>query len=109
MIGKSNLPEMCCFPGEGMFEDMPEGQTAEWYFKKLKEKIEEQGEGEGSGEGGEGEGKFDPDAAGQFDDHGGWGDIPEDMKEIAKERLKEATKKASFFPGPQRDPGSDHN
>jgi predicted metal-dependent peptidase len=95
MIGKSNLPEMCCFPGEGMFEDMPEGQTAEWYFKKLKEKIEEQGEGEGSGEGGEGEGKFDPDAAGQFDDHGGWGDIPEDMKEIAKERLKEATKKAA--------------
>lgn len=95
MIGRSNLPEMCCFPGEGMFEDLPEGQTAEWYFKKLKEKIEEQEGGEGSGEGGESAGGFDPDAAGQFDDHGGWGDVPEDMKEIAKERLKEATKKAA--------------
>ena len=92
MIGKGNLPELCCFPGEGPFEDMPEGQTAEWYFQKLKEKVEEQ---EQNGEGGQGEGEFDPDDAGQFDEHGGWGDIPEDMKEIARERLKEATKKAA--------------
>ena len=24
-IGKGNLPEMCCFPGEGPFEDLPSG------------------------------------------------------------------------------------
>ena len=31
LIGKNNLPENCCFPGEGQFAELPEGQPAEWY------------------------------------------------------------------------------
>jgi len=103
LIGRNRLPEACCFPGEGMFEDMPEGQTAEWYFSSLKKKVEEQesqsGPG-GEGQPGEGEGQpsggFDPDNAGQFDSHDDWGGSPGDASnEIAKERLKDAVKKAA--------------
>jgi len=99
LIGKGNLPDMCCIPGEGMFEDLPPGRTGEWYYEQLKLKAEEQkkggsdkGDGDGDGE----QGGFDPDAAGQFDDHANWGSKSCDdaTKEIAKERLKEAMKDA---------------
>lgn len=92
LIGRSNLPDMCCFPGEGMFEDFPTGETAEFYFDLLKQKMEEQ---EQNGEGGQGEGEIDPDQAGQFDDHEGWGDGNDTSSAQAKERLKEAVKKAA--------------
>jgi len=99
LIGKGNLPDMCCIPGEGMFEDLPPDRTGEWYYEQLKLKAEEQkkggsdkGDGDGDGE----QGGFDPDAAGQFDDHASWGSKSCDdaTKEIAKERLKEAMKDA---------------
>ena len=104
-IGAERLPETCCIPGGEKFEDMPGDMTAEWYYDKLKEKMEEQGEG-GSGEGDEsgegqgGQGGFDPDAAGQFDSHDDWGKgqaSPEEQAamDIAKERLKEAMKDAA--------------
>ena len=92
LIGRSNLPDMCCFPGEGMFEDFPTGETAEFYFDLLKQKIEEQ---EQNGQGGQGEGEIDPDQAGQFDDHEGWGEGNETANAQAKERLKDAIKKAA--------------
>ena len=112
LIGRENLPEMCCFPGDGMFEDLPPGQTAEWYYSELKKIVEEQkqkaeeGDGDGEGEGtpgdgsggepGTGSGKFDPDKAGQFDDHNDWSDgASQEMNEIAKQRLTEAVKKAA--------------
>lgn len=105
LIGRNRLPESCCYPGEAMFEDMPEGETAEWYYARLKQKLEEQesnGEGQGDGEGdGEGDGQgggqsFDPDNAGQFDSHDGWGSEASDTAtEIARERLKDAVKKAA--------------
>ena len=104
-IGAERLPETCCIPGGEKFEDMPGDMTAEWYYDKLKEKMEEQGEG-GSGEGDEsgegqgGQGGFDPDDAGQFDSHDDWGKgnpAPEEQAamDIAKERLKEALKDAA--------------
>ena len=101
MIGKDKLPEMCCFPGTKPFEDLPADQSGEWYYEQLKKKVEEQnagGSGDGEGEGSEGgQVGFDPDSAGQFDDHGAWGgeSCDEATKEIAKERLKEAMKDAT--------------
>ena len=92
LIGRSNLPDMCCYPGEGMFEDFPTGETAEFYFDLLKQKMEEQ---EQNGQGGQGEGEIDPDQAGQFDDHEGWGDGNDTSNAQAKERLKDAVKKAA--------------
>jgi predicted metal-dependent peptidase len=97
LIGKGSLPENCCFPGVGPFADMPEGQTAEWYYDELKKLAEDNDQNKGEGGEGEGEGGgFNPDDAGQFDDHGGWGagDCSDAVKEIARERLKEAAKNA---------------
>jgi predicted metal-dependent peptidase len=104
LIGRESLPEMCCFPGEGMFESMPPGETAEWYYAELKRMVEEKkksqeedGDGEsGEGQPGDGSGGFDIDEAGQFDDHGSWTDgASQEMREVAKQRLKEAVKKAA--------------
>lgn len=105
-IGADNLPEKCCIPGGEMFEDMPGDKTAEWYYEKLIQKMEEQGgggqgEGDESGGGGSATGTaFDPDNAGQFDDHGSWGEgeangQAQEALDIAKERLKEAMKDAA--------------
>ena len=98
LIGRENLPEQCCYPGVGMFEDLPSDQTAEWYYEEVKRMAEEakkNQDGEGQGDG-EGSGGFDPDQAGQFDDHGSWGDeASKEMQEIAKQRLQEAVKKAA--------------
>jgi len=101
---QGELPDMCCMPGEGPFEDLPLGKSAEWYFNKLKKEQDEDegndGEGEGSGEPGEGDGESGGsgrDFGDSFDDHSGWeeGQGDNTMNEIAKERLKEAVKKAA--------------
>jgi predicted metal-dependent peptidase len=96
-IGLSRLPANCCFPGVGPFEDLREGQTAEWYYEQLKSMMENQPEDDGSGGEGEGNQGFDPDNAGQFDSHDDWGGEACDSatQEIAKERLKEAMKQAT--------------
>jgi predicted metal-dependent peptidase len=108
-IGAANLPENCCIPGGKMFEDMPGDMTAEWYYDKLLQKMEDQeqnGEGEqgdgnpdgSDGSGGPGgSGTFDPDAAGQFDSHDDWNqgeanEATQQAVDIAKERLKEAVR-----------------
>lgn len=85
LMGK--LPEGALIPGEGYFEGFPIGKSADEYLELLKQKQEENEE---NGEGGEGQG--DP---GTWDDHSGWGDGDNTTNEIAKERLKEAVKKAA--------------
>ena len=85
---RDELPDMCLMPGEKEFADYPVGKSAEWYFAELKKNPPE----DGGGAGGDG----DPsDGDGQFDDHDGWGDVPNEVKEMAKERLKEVMKKAA--------------
>tara|TARA_Y100000592_G_scaffold85299_1_gene137150 strand:- start:17667 stop:18926 length:1260 start_codon:yes stop_codon:yes gene_type:complete len=100
----NELPEMCCMPGQGPFADLPVGKSAEWYYANLPENPGqgEEGEGEGQG-GGEGQGEGDGDGQGQpgqggydsFDDHSGWGEVDQATKDLAKERLKDAMKKAA--------------
>ena len=98
------LPEAGCFPGREPFQDYPVGQSAEFYFKMLKEdeqfqpKDGEEGDGEGDGDGQGGSGNGLPDS---LDDHSGWGgesDMDEEtkqaMREVAEQRLKEAMKDA---------------
>ena len=110
-IGAGNLPENCCIPGGKMFEDMPGDMTAEWYYDKLTQKMEEQeqngdgndsGDSDGSDGSGDsaGSGTFDPDDAGQFDSHddrnqGEANEAASEALDIAKERLKEAVKDAA--------------
>ena len=109
-----NLPEGGLIPGEGLFKDFPRGMSAEWYLANLpkkktsKEEGEVQdGEGEPSSGGGQGDGDGDQQGQSQpqtledlldeidsFDDHSGWGNCSQEVKDMAKERLKEIVKKA---------------
>jgi predicted metal-dependent peptidase len=91
------------FPGEGPFAHLEAGQSYEWYLAALKDMQQDQeddegeGSGEGSGEGdGNGPGSGDPfDGADSFDSHDEFGDGDTTTQDIAKERLKEAVKKAA--------------
>jgi len=92
LIGAANLPENCCIPGGKSFEDFPSMESAEFYFRKILEKVENDPNG-GGGDG--------VDGSGQFDDHGNWaegsgdGMEAETANERVKEYLKEAAEKAN--------------
>jgi predicted metal-dependent peptidase len=88
----SNLPDGCLMPGQGPFVDYPVGLSAEAYLELLKK--DENFTGKGRGEEGDEESEGDS-GGGQFDDHDGWGEADDTSKEIAKERLREAIKKAA--------------
>ena len=95
-------PMQAVIPGEAMFADLPACQTYEWYLealKKMKEKQQEEGGegGQGEGEPGEGQpGAGDPFGnADSFDSHDDFGETEGTINEIAKERLKDAVKKAA--------------
>ncbi len=112
-----NLPEGGLIPGEGPFKDLPRGMSAEWYLANLpkvqKDKSEgsysdegEQGSGDGQSQGdsqdGNGQGKSvsmsdlpDDELPDSLDDHSGWGACEQEVKEMARERLKDIIKKAS--------------
>ena len=99
------LPEQGCFPSREPFENYPVGQSAEFYYKMLREDEQfnqepQDGQGgddqSGNGQGGSGQG-----LPNSLDDHSGWGgesDLDEDtkqaMREVAEQRLKEAMKDA---------------
>ena len=79
----SNLPDGCVKPGQGPYKDYPEGRSAEWYYAYLKEESKNNPQ-------------FAEEASeGQFDDHDGWEAVPEQVKAMARERLKENIKKAA--------------
>jgi len=111
LIGK--LPEGGCIPTQEPFQDYPLEKSAEWYFSKLQNDEQfKPDEGEGDGEGnegegneGEGSGSGDPsegDGSGKgkplpdsMDDHSGWGEVDQETKAMAEERLKDAIRKAT--------------
>lgn len=81
-----------CIPGEGMFADYPPNQTYEWYKSRLEDDIEEERRKGGGDCGGEGDNFADADS---FDSHDDFGDADGTTSEIAKERLRDAVKKAA--------------
>ena len=109
MIGKDNLPEGCCIPGQGPFAEYPHGKTGEWYVnyrKKLRDENEDESDPNGGqGEASEGEGNKKPNGSegleegsgANFDDHGEWAEgaeVDQATNEIAKKRLEEHLKDA---------------
>lgn len=104
-----NLWDMAVLPEKDNF---PRGKAAEYYFKaimgdeKLKKKYTQDMQPSESGEGKEGgnparsdgEGGVAPRSGQGFDEHSGWkegAELPEDIKTIAQQRLKEAVEKAA--------------
>jgi predicted metal-dependent peptidase len=106
------LPEQGCFPSREPFQDYPVGESAEFYFKMLKEDERfnkpddsdgngEPSDGDGQGQDGDGQGGQGNGLPDTLDDHSGWGgdgDMDEEtqkaMRDVAKERLKQAMKDA---------------
>lgn len=64
-----------------LISQLPRNQASEWYYEKLKEKVEEEKK-KGN----------NPDAAfgdlDSLDDHSTWDDLPEEMKELVKGKVK---------------------
>tara|TARA_B100000282_G_scaffold66781_1_gene44972 strand:+ start:824 stop:2011 length:1188 start_codon:yes stop_codon:yes gene_type:complete len=91
-----NLPEGGLIPGEGPFKDLPKGMSAEWYLANLPKKQTSKEEQEYYEEGEDGE-QSQGDADGlpdTLDDHSGWAKCSQEVKDMAKERLKDIIKKA---------------
>lgn len=102
IIGEANLPSDMWFPGKDFpnlppklrncIKNLPQLQSMEFYFEKIKKVLEEMGEGgDGDGDGdGNGEGAGGSLKGGELDDHSGWGnDLPEEIKEILKEKIRQ--------------------
>ena len=97
----ADIPKIACIPGVGPFAHLEKGKAAEFYFEELKKQQQEK-QDKDKGEKGDGEpsdgdsGDGLPDT---FDSHDGWSEQSDDVdntdNEIAKERLKEAIKKAA--------------
>jgi predicted metal-dependent peptidase len=94
-----------------LIESFPVGKASEWYFSRLNQPGAHQGEGglggsgkikikvkggKGQGQpgGGSGDMEVEVEIVDGTDSHDGWDDIPEDEREIAKGKLKEALGKA---------------
>jgi len=80
----NELPDIALFPGRGEYEGWPTGESAEWYYNKLK------AEGKDKEQNGQGDGN----SADSFDDHSGWGAESQEQ-EIAAEKMKDTIKKAA--------------
>ena len=94
------LPEGGCIPGVAPFEDYPAEQSAEWYFSKLQndEQFQPQdgdGDGQGQGNGDPSDGQGSGGLPDSLDDHSGWGDVDQETRAMAEERLKDAVRKAT--------------
>jgi len=99
------LPEGGCIPSKvgTPFENYPVGLSAEAYLKIIENdeqfKKDDSQDGQG-GQGGQGDGEPSQGQGSSLgdhvlDDHSGWGDVDEETKAMAKERLKDAMEKAA--------------
>ena len=107
-----DLPEGGCIPGVEPFQDLPKGKSAEWYLANLPATVKESGNegdsgqgnsGDNQGDGPSGESPSGGDSEGSngnstpkpLDDHSGWQKCPQEIKDIASERIKDIVKKAA--------------
>ena len=102
IIGERNLPEFCLLPGRApktddpklaeLIKGFPKLESADWYMARLEEYAEQNGkqneEGEYTLEIGNGDGET-------LDSHGNWGDVPDEMRDIVRERVRELVEKGA--------------
>ena len=107
-----NLPEGGLIPGTGPFKNMPSGKSAEWYLANMPDFGSDPDSGEEGSKGPENEsgeqtqGNTSEDPSGDdsggsggmpdtLDNHDGWGECSQEIKDIAKERLKDIVRAAA--------------
>lgn len=105
----NNLPEGGLIPGEKdtPFEHLPRGESAEWYMANMPKFDNDKGDSqsgpsssESQGKGSSGGDPSDSDSQSSgipdtLDDHSGWQECSQEVKDMAKERLKEVVRKAA--------------
>ena len=114
-----NLPEGGCVPGEGLFKDLPRGESAEWYLKNMPNFAKNKGHDDASQESNgdsqdDGQSPSDSNSDGSsgnnmpqtLDDHSGWGKVSQKSRDVANERLKDIVKKAAHEASSQNSWGS---
>ncbi|NDC39415.1 MAG: hypothetical protein EBZ48_15485, partial [Proteobacteria bacterium] len=94
---RGELPDFALMPDKFGY---PDGLTAEDYYKRLEQdKKGEGGKCNGQHASGEGESDAPPcdGSCGNMDSHDGWGEgnVPEEVKAMAKERLREMMREAA--------------
>ena len=112
-----DLPEGGLIPGHGPFADLPKGESAEWYMNNMPDMPSDGSDrgnsGKSSCSGEDAQGQDDSkgsqsqsnDSGGSstgnsgdlkpLDDHSGWGKCPQEIKDIAGERIKDIVKQAA--------------
>lgn len=65
-----------------VIEKMPHGKASEWYFDRIAEWAEENGAGQ------------DQEGFNSFDDHGGWNEIPGDLRDLVSGKVRNIVSKA---------------
>ena len=104
-----NLPEGGLIPGElgTPFENLPSGESAEWYMANMPEFGNDKGDNqsgpsssESQGQGSSGGDPSDSDSQSggipdTLDDHSGWQECSQEVKDMASERLKDVVRKAA--------------
>jgi len=79
--------EKDAMPIAQLIASFPKDQASEWYFERLKNKVEEE---QKKGNAGGGMGDLD-----SFDDHTAWDSIPDEMKDLVAGKLQAAVEKAT--------------
>jgi predicted metal-dependent peptidase len=77
--------EKDAMPIAQLIASFPKEQSSEWYFEKLKDKVEEEKKK------GNGEAMGDLDS---FDDHSAWDDVPEELRDLVAGKVQAAVEKA---------------
>lgn len=106
IIGENNLPDMCLIPGKNpidpatgkeidgpyaeFIKQAPKMESSDYYFEKLRE-IEEEQKKNGNDDSvsvavGNG--------MGSMDDHGKWGDLPPEVREQIRDKVRDMLEKA---------------
>ncbi len=77
--------EKDAMPIAQLIASFPKDQASEWYFERLKDKVEEEQKKGNSG----GMGELD-----SFDDHTAWDSIPDELKDLVAGKVASAVEKA---------------
>jgi predicted metal-dependent peptidase len=86
--------EKDAMPIAALIASFPKDQASEWYFEKLKDKVEEERK-KGDNSGGIPHPDGDPmGGLDSFDDHSAWDEIPEEMKDLVAGKVANAVEKA---------------
>jgi predicted metal-dependent peptidase len=95
IIGEARLPEFCLMPGRApktddpdlaaLIEGFPKLQSTDYYFNRLKQYAESKGGGNSA----DFELQIGNENGETLDSHGGFGDVPDEIKDILRNNAKE--------------------